>query len=748
MADKNMGGGDADLSVYLSANVEEFERNINSATNTFARASQKITQTADHTANEVAKSQKKTQMILTNASFQVQDMVVQLSGGVDAFRVMGMQLPQLIGSFSMLGGSIALIGAGLGTLLAFLPIVKDQFEKFFTSQGKLKGILTDANNDLEKIRNSVKEPMDLFVKLVEKPATSPIMKRFEEALVTGRELELKAAVQLTLERQQDIVKDLQKEVDALGKSIQAISLNENDAVMMALAAQGEYIDNLATIAEMEKATAQQKNAQARLEEAQRMLRISQLERDYVNGTNRVNAEKELTAEYRKQNAERAQLKAINERSQLTYDPAKEAREVNEFLKGVSKSFDDSIRSRVNSLRTLSNEELKLADELYSIEVKRAEAEKKITEEARKREIAARENSNIAQINVKKEIELINEKAEAERQAAIAASSVDGIAQKKVDQLLNQSFRDRKQLEADLAATKAKYLEMDANDPNRDLLLKKIEEYQKKLAETGDIYQRMAYDFETKFVDQFINGMLKGTMSFKDFVRNFLADWATMLLKKKMMEQTMGAATGIGGVLSSVGTSIFGSMFGGSSTSSVADTSSSFQYDTNGEMIASNYTLPTAPTAAEIVKPVSFTDQAANFASTLFGTTKQEVSVEPTSSLFSSQTIKDLSSSVTDGFKGLFDSGTTGATDTRSLTESITGDSITTSSLKSSQPVTGEVVVNIANNASGSTATAQQVTASDGSKQLNITISDVNDAVASGALDNTLRTSFGLVRRGT
>lgn len=55
---------------------------------------------------------------IQNASFQLQDIVVQMSMGVPAARTLGMQLPQLLGGFGPLG---AVIGLAVGALLAFAP---------------------------------------------------------------------------------------------------------------------------------------------------------------------------------------------------------------------------------------------------------------------------------------------------------------------------------------------------------------------------------------------------------------------------------------------------------------------------------------------------------------------------------------------------------------------------------------------------------------------------------------------------
>jgi len=83
---------------------------------------------------------------LQNASFQLQDIVVQMEMGVPASRVLGQQLPQLLGGFGALG---AVVGLAVGLLLSFAPAAfgaADSAEK-----------LTDAMDALEDAMQRVRE---------------------------------------------------------------------------------------------------------------------------------------------------------------------------------------------------------------------------------------------------------------------------------------------------------------------------------------------------------------------------------------------------------------------------------------------------------------------------------------------------------------------------------------------------------------------------------------------------------------
>ena len=59
---------------------------------------------------------------IQNTSYQLQDMVVQISMGTDAMRAMSMQLPQMLGGFGAWG---ALIGVAVGVLGGLVPMLFD-----------------------------------------------------------------------------------------------------------------------------------------------------------------------------------------------------------------------------------------------------------------------------------------------------------------------------------------------------------------------------------------------------------------------------------------------------------------------------------------------------------------------------------------------------------------------------------------------------------------------------------------------
>lgn len=83
---------------------------------------------------------------IQNASFQLQDIVVQLEMGVPASRALGQQLPQLLGGFGALG---AVAGLAVGLLLSFAPAAFSAADSAET--------LKDAMDALEDAMQRVRE---------------------------------------------------------------------------------------------------------------------------------------------------------------------------------------------------------------------------------------------------------------------------------------------------------------------------------------------------------------------------------------------------------------------------------------------------------------------------------------------------------------------------------------------------------------------------------------------------------------
>ncbi|OWU80432.1 hypothetical protein ATO1_08755 [Phaeobacter sp. 22II1-1F12B] len=73
--------------------------------------------------NNMSKSAGAGRFVLQNTANQIGDIAVQLQGGAGAARAFGQQLPQLLGGFGALGGSLGLVAPLLGTVAAIgIPV--------------------------------------------------------------------------------------------------------------------------------------------------------------------------------------------------------------------------------------------------------------------------------------------------------------------------------------------------------------------------------------------------------------------------------------------------------------------------------------------------------------------------------------------------------------------------------------------------------------------------------------------------
>ena len=86
---------------------------------------------------------------IQNTSFQLQDIIVQMEMGVPASRVLGQQLPQLLGGFGPLG---AVIGVAVGALLSFAPALFAASDPIDEVADSIKG-LADAMSALRESSN-------------------------------------------------------------------------------------------------------------------------------------------------------------------------------------------------------------------------------------------------------------------------------------------------------------------------------------------------------------------------------------------------------------------------------------------------------------------------------------------------------------------------------------------------------------------------------------------------------------------
>jgi hypothetical protein len=90
---------------------------------------------------------------IQNASFQLSDVIVQVTGGTSAARALGMQLPQLLGGFGPLG---AVLGVVAGVMLSVVPMFFSATEGATDLKTATDG-LTDAMSALNSATKSARQ---------------------------------------------------------------------------------------------------------------------------------------------------------------------------------------------------------------------------------------------------------------------------------------------------------------------------------------------------------------------------------------------------------------------------------------------------------------------------------------------------------------------------------------------------------------------------------------------------------------
>lgn len=139
----------------------------------------KLNKTGKQTATvqkQVGQSFSKNNAALQNTAFQLQDIVVQLEGGVAPSRALAQQIPQLLGGFGALGAVSGLV-AGLGLSLAG-PLVNGLFESTDGAEA--------LNDALEELEDTIR---------IAKDGTVLLSEEFEQLAAQSRdvaEVQLKA----------------------------------------------------------------------------------------------------------------------------------------------------------------------------------------------------------------------------------------------------------------------------------------------------------------------------------------------------------------------------------------------------------------------------------------------------------------------------------------------------------------------------------------------------------------------------
>jgi hypothetical protein len=110
---------------------------------------------------------------IQNASYQIQDFIVQTTMGTDALRAFGQQAPQLLGSFGALG-------AAVGIIASLAPVVIELFK----NMSKEAMSLDDATKAAVKANELLKESFDF----ADRKTLDPLVEAYKKADAATREL--------------------------------------------------------------------------------------------------------------------------------------------------------------------------------------------------------------------------------------------------------------------------------------------------------------------------------------------------------------------------------------------------------------------------------------------------------------------------------------------------------------------------------------------------------------------------------
>lgn len=86
---------------------------------------------------------------LQNTSYQLQDFIVQVNGGVDATRALGMQLPQLLGGFGAAGAAIGVVAALLPNLISLFSDSADGAKSLDDAMSGLSDAVGDVGQTVK-----------------------------------------------------------------------------------------------------------------------------------------------------------------------------------------------------------------------------------------------------------------------------------------------------------------------------------------------------------------------------------------------------------------------------------------------------------------------------------------------------------------------------------------------------------------------------------------------------------------------
>lgn len=119
-------------------NLDKSARRASTGTDTLSESVKRVSTTGAGFKNQ-----------LQNTSYQLQDLIVQVNGGVDAARALGQQLPQMLGAFGA-------AGAAIGVVAALLPNLISAFTDSAAGAKSFSDAMSDFDKSISKVGQTTK----------------------------------------------------------------------------------------------------------------------------------------------------------------------------------------------------------------------------------------------------------------------------------------------------------------------------------------------------------------------------------------------------------------------------------------------------------------------------------------------------------------------------------------------------------------------------------------------------------------
>ena len=134
-----------ELNIILRVQDAQFQKQLKAATksvNGFSANTNRRLQSTTKAFNTMGRSAGANRAALQNASFQIQDIITQITMGTSATRALSIQLPQLLGGFGALG---AAVGVGVGALGMFAPALLDSADSAEDAEKSVEALADSVN---------------------------------------------------------------------------------------------------------------------------------------------------------------------------------------------------------------------------------------------------------------------------------------------------------------------------------------------------------------------------------------------------------------------------------------------------------------------------------------------------------------------------------------------------------------------------------------------------------------------------